>query len=312
MAKTYAIKLGAVLKFDPKKEKDIINFVENLSSKHKLGAFLTNAVRFVYSNPREFQMAYGYIEDDGLTRERQMFFNGINSRVSELENKLNLIYEKVFYTYVLSAMENSIANKDKANNLLICSLILKEQLNGLLNILDVDNSKLEEIEEGIIEKLHNKLDSIAIEALDRYYKITNEVKQEERIEKAIEMIQDDEAESSSGAVNNQKEDFKKLKKYVLTRRKKEGIEENNNSLLEGLNIENKNEEEVTNGTINKDEENTNVISESNLQSDNIVDNKDEEEDSEIAIEFGDNTVKIEDDKFDQLADWDALESFIGG
>jgi hypothetical protein len=312
MAKTYAIKLGAVLKFDPKKEKDIINFVENLSSKHKLGAFLTNAVRFVYSNPREFQMAYGYIEDDGLTRERQMFFNGINSRVSELENKLNLIYEKVFYTYVLSAMENSIANKDKANNLLICSLILKEQLNGLLNILDVDNSKLEEIEEGIIEKLHNKLDSIAIEALDRYYKITNEVKQEERIDKAIEMIQDDEAESSSGAVNNQKEDFKKLKKYVLTRRKKEGIEENNNSLLEGLNIENKNEEEVTNGTINKDEENTNVISESNLQSDNIVDNKDEEEDSEIAIEFGDNTVKIEDDKFDQLADWDALESFIGG
>lgn len=169
----YEIKISSVLKFDSEKEKDIIDIVENLALKRKLGEFIAKAIRIVVDNQNLSDNKH--VEEYGLTESRAKYFKNLESITQDMKGKTDKVFEMAYNLCMLGKFNKYLGIDEQANNLLQAQFILQRQINNLCETLGVDSLK------HIYES--NKLIDIAKKAdesfeyiIDNYGSIVDEIK----------------------------------------------------------------------------------------------------------------------------------------
>lgn len=122
------IKLGSTLKFDSLREKDIIELIEKLKGKHKLGEFINDLIRYAYENPDKFTSTP--IDTGGIS-ERRRFFSEINAQVVEMKDKIDAIHKSVVALCATKDIWNSVGLEQKIEANLLASLVVKLELERL-------------------------------------------------------------------------------------------------------------------------------------------------------------------------------------
>lgn len=135
----YRIKLIATLLVDDQKEKDLVDFIDSLRDRHKLGDFVTAAMRVCWDNP-EYLEKCGYKYDTyGMTAERRKFMQGVSSSLSELHSKVDKLYEIVSQLKVLALMNKRLGLEQKIDNNLMATFIMQKQVDDLARLLGVNS-----------------------------------------------------------------------------------------------------------------------------------------------------------------------------
>ncbi len=165
----YEIKIGTVIKFDSEKEKDIIEQIEGLASRKKLGDFISNIIRIAFDNPEFLKSNGKSLLEHGMTEERTKFFKQVDSEVSKMRSKVDEIFDMTYKLYMLALFGKRMGLEKKASNLAQSQFILQRQLEELCTTLGVSGighvyesnklntfeSKAEKVLEYIIEAYDN-------------------------------------------------------------------------------------------------------------------------------------------------------------
>lgn len=173
----HVIKLSSQLVFDTKMESDRIKQVEYLKSKHKLGEFINNIIRFALEHP-EILESYGLsINSYGLNDERSKFYSDIRKNMKEMNCKIDTIYDMAFKNLTLYKAGKYIGIKDKTDAILRANFLLQIQLNELKHILGVE-SLYNGITDKKIESVERDTDKMLELIIESYDDILNEMKAE--------------------------------------------------------------------------------------------------------------------------------------
>lgn len=140
--KDYKVKLGAMLAFDSKREKDLIEFVQRLTERKLLGEFISNTIRLVYENQEEAKKLGYDLEKFRLKDDREEFFDGIQKQVKEMGDKIDKIYDMAFKLFVMSEFGTVAGIKQQSENLAGAQLVLQNQLRELCDTLGVQENRL--------------------------------------------------------------------------------------------------------------------------------------------------------------------------
>jgi hypothetical protein len=132
-------KCRATLSYDQEKEKDIADKLESLSSRHKLGDFLSNLVRITFENPNELAKLGLRIDNYGLSDDRRQFFDDVTKQVNEMNQKVDKIYDMAVKTYSLAQFGKKMGLEQKSINLLQTQFVIQKQISELCSILGVSN-----------------------------------------------------------------------------------------------------------------------------------------------------------------------------
>lgn len=157
---TYKVKLGATLSLSKERERDIVQNLEKLKSRHKLGEFISQSLRVVFEN-RELAEKCGLNFDRyGLTDNRKRFFDAVNTEVRQMNKKIDEIYNMAYKTYMLTQFNKKMGLEDKSKNLLQAQFILQKQTKEMCDILGIDNigqiyesNKMYDLEKNVDETL---------------------------------------------------------------------------------------------------------------------------------------------------------------
>lgn len=176
----YQIRPCSVLTFDEDKEKDLINIVNNLKDRKKLGIFITNLIRIalespeVYGTRNEVNQVLAKIDELGITPCRYTYFSQLSKEVNDIKKKVDSIYNMAYKTYMLAQMGKHLGLEDKSTNLMLASFILERQVTELCKNIGVDNLnhtfasnkladtkiKADEVMEFIIESYDSLVDEL--------------------------------------------------------------------------------------------------------------------------------------------------------
>ena len=168
-------KLGATLCYDKEKEKDIIQQLESLKSRHKLGDFISNLIRIAFENPVELRQLGLKIENYGLTDNRREFFKGVEQKVKAMCKKVDDIYDIAVKMYALALMGKKLGLEDKSKNLLQAQFILQKQINELCTILGL--GALHNFESNKVENVAKDVEETLEFIINSYDGIISEIKQ---------------------------------------------------------------------------------------------------------------------------------------
>ena len=135
----YKIKLGAVLKFDYQQEKDIINQIESLTSRHKLGEFISNLIRIAFDSPEIMEANGLRLEDFGISKERYEYFKEVESEMLKVRNRVDKIYDMALEMHTAAKFGRRIGLEDKSKNLIQSQFLLQRQIEELSNTFGVSN-----------------------------------------------------------------------------------------------------------------------------------------------------------------------------
>lgn len=156
----YVLKLGATISFNKENERDIVAQLESLKKRHKLGEFISNAIRIVFEHPELLEEQDTSLEKFGLTDNRQQFFDAISKEVNSLRVKVDKIYKIATEIYTLTQFNKKIGLEERAKNILCAQFILQKQTRELCNILGVSqinstyaSEKLFDIKKNVDETL---------------------------------------------------------------------------------------------------------------------------------------------------------------
>lgn len=100
MSKT-DIRLGSTLSFDTDREADIIEFVEELTSQHKLGKFISYLLRLACETPEVLQYREKVtpiikeMDRLGISPRRDSLLKKYNNDIIELKQKIDDLYDMV-------------------------------------------------------------------------------------------------------------------------------------------------------------------------------------------------------------------------
>lgn len=186
MGQDYKIKLGSVLSLDSVKEGDLIEQLEDLRGRHKLGEFIMLCIRACYERPSIMKEMREKLGCTGIHKDREAFFNEMNNQIKEMQDKVNAIYEMAFTMYTMTQCGKRIGLEEKSDNTVLSSFLLKRQIDKLANNLGLNSTNINWVGTDR-EVTRDKVDRV-LELLIESYSgdILNEVVQETKRTVVIE------------------------------------------------------------------------------------------------------------------------------
>lgn len=133
----YKVKLGATLSFNLGLERDMVEQIESLKAKHKLGEFISNSLRIVFENPELLEKYNLSLEKYGLTDNRKKLNDAINIELGRLGNKIEKTYQMAYEVYSLAKFNKQLNIHDTSRNILASQFILNKQIEDLKGLLGV-------------------------------------------------------------------------------------------------------------------------------------------------------------------------------
>ena len=133
----YKVKLGATLTFDFEIEKDIVAQVEKLKSQHKLGEFISNALRVVFEHPELLEKEAKSLEYFKLTDNRKLFHEYVEDKIEKTAVKINETYKLAYELHSLAKFNKKFDMYETSKNILASQFILAKQVEDLKKILGV-------------------------------------------------------------------------------------------------------------------------------------------------------------------------------
>lgn len=180
MSKT-DIRLGSLISFDSEREADIIEFVQDLTSQHKLGRFIGYLLRLACETPETLQYREKLnpilkeMSDLGITPRRDAMFKQFSKEILDLKNKINDIYVISEKLYTLALARKALGLEDRAKELLAAQFVVRRQ-TALLESKLGTSSLLYTYESDSMRDVQKKADEILEVILETYGDLLNDVK----------------------------------------------------------------------------------------------------------------------------------------
>lgn len=180
MSKT-DIRLGSLISFDSEREADIIEFVQDLTSQHKLGRFIGYLLRLACETPETLQYREKLnpilkeMNDLGITPRRDAMFKQFSKEILDLKNKINDIYVISEKLYTLALARKALGLEGRAKELLAAQFVVRRQ-TALLESKLGTSSLLYTYESDSMRDVQKKADEILEVILETYGDLLNDVK----------------------------------------------------------------------------------------------------------------------------------------
>lgn len=180
MSKT-DIRLGSLISFDSEREADIIEFVQDLTSQHKLGRFIGYLLRLACETPETLQYREKLnpilkeMNDLGITPRRDAMFKQFSKEILDLKNKINDIYVISEKLYTLALARKALGLEDRAKELLAAQFVVRRQ-TALIESKLGTSSLLYTYESDSMRDVQKKADEILEVILETYGDLLNDVK----------------------------------------------------------------------------------------------------------------------------------------
>ena len=180
MSKT-DIRLGSLISFDSEREADINEFVQDLTSQHKLGRFIGYLLRLACETPETLQYREKLnpilkeMNDLGITPRRDAMFKQFSKEILDLKNKINDIYVISEKLYTLALARKALGLEDRAKELLAAQFVVRRQ-TALLESKLGTSSLLYTYESDSMRDVQKKADEILEVILETYGDLLNDVK----------------------------------------------------------------------------------------------------------------------------------------
>lgn len=180
MSKT-DIRLGSLISFDSEREADIIEFVQDLTSQHKLGRFIGYLLRLACETPETLQYREKLnpilkeMNDLGITPRRDAMFKQFSKEILDLKNKINDIYVISEKLYTLALARKALGLEDRAKELLAAQFVVRRQ-TALLESKLGTSSLLYTYESDSMRDVQKKADEILEVIIETYGDLLNDVK----------------------------------------------------------------------------------------------------------------------------------------
>lgn len=180
MSKT-DIRLGSLISFDSEREADIIEFVQDLTSQHKLGRFIGYLLRLACETPETLQYREKLnpilkeMSDLGITPRRDAMFKQFSKEILDLKNKINDIYVISEKLYTLALTRKALGLEDRAKELLAAQFVVRRQ-TALLESKLGTSSLLYTYESDSMRDVQKKADEILEVILETYGDLLNDIK----------------------------------------------------------------------------------------------------------------------------------------
>lgn len=193
------VKLGCVLTFDTNKEQDVVDTVEELRAKHKLGKFINALLRVASDNPEVMSKVWN--EFNGEISSRDEFFKSLSSQVSECKDNIEVLNDEI--TSIIAAYKYGASSGllNNAYNVALASIAndrhLKQVNRRLKGSFAVDTDKrllanVEKVSDLAVEKVVTALQNVEVEALLSSVKQVN----------MVSMVPQDNTKTSGNTLNN--------------------------------------------------------------------------------------------------------------
>lgn len=218
MSKT-DIRLGSLISFDSEREADIIEFVQDLTSQHKLGRFIGYLLRLACETPETLQYREKLnpilkeMNDLGITPRRDAMFKQFSKEILDLKNKINDIYVISEKLYTLALARKALGLEDRAKELLAAQFVVRRQ-TALLESKLGTSSLLYTYESDSMRDVQKKADEILEVILETYGDLLNDVKVAEAgkndAEESNKVENDSSSKLDSDSINRLAEAIEKL------------------------------------------------------------------------------------------------------
>lgn len=140
--KDYKLKLGAVIGFDSKKERDIIEYINRLAEQRRLGDFISHAIRLVLENPREAKRLGFDMGRFDVSESRDKFYTEISKQVSEMGEKVDKIYDMTLKLFMMAQFGKVAGLEQQAENFAGTQLVLQHQIREMCNTLGIGADRI--------------------------------------------------------------------------------------------------------------------------------------------------------------------------
>lgn len=140
--KDYKLKLGAVIGFDSKKEKDMIEYINRLAEQRRLGDFISNTIRVVLENPAEVKRLGFDMNRFDISYGREKFYNDIVKQVSDMGDKIDKIYDMTLKLFMMAQFGKVAGLEQQTENFAGTQLVLQHQIRELCNTLGINSDRL--------------------------------------------------------------------------------------------------------------------------------------------------------------------------
>lgn len=218
MSKT-DIRLGSLISFDSEREADIIEFVQDLTSQHKLGRFIGYLLRLACETPETLQYREKLnpilkeMNDLGITPRRDAMFKQFSKEILDLKNKINDIYVISEKLYTLALARKALGLEDRAKELLAAQFVVRRQ-TALLESKLGTSSLLYTYESDSMRDVQKKADEILEVILETYGDLLNDVKVtgagKNDAEESNKIVNDSSSKLDSDSINRLAEAIEKL------------------------------------------------------------------------------------------------------
>lgn len=220
MSKT-DIRLGSLISFDSEREADIIEFVQDLTSQHKLGRFIGYLLRLACETPETLQYREKLnpilkeMSDLGITPRRDAMFKQFSKEILDLKNKINDIYVISEKLYTLALARKALGLEDRAKELLAAQFVVRRQ-TALLESKLGTSSLLYTYESDSMRDVQKKADEILEVILETYGDLLNDVKtagtgkNDAEAEEGNKVENDNSSKLDSDSINRLAEAIEKL------------------------------------------------------------------------------------------------------
>lgn len=154
----YEFRVSTNMKFDSQKEQNIIEYLNKLSGEHRLGGFLSAAVKFVMDNPK-LVTAFGFdTRNYGVTEERRKYLDHMEHELREISVSQQEVRDMANKMFILAE-----CGKLKGEELQSCAKDVAwsqriiddrtERLKKMLGISSLEHKNVSESTEEELRKL---------------------------------------------------------------------------------------------------------------------------------------------------------------
>lgn len=269
------IKKTITISLDDFREKDIINMVEELSTKKQFGDYVTMLIKASVDNPELIGLSRVDMEEYSRKDNREQFFTQVEKDVNNMKRKIDSIFDMALSMYTLAQFGKRIGLEDRSKNMLQANFILQQQMNRLTETLGVQSIG-QVYESNRIDLAQRKVDEILEYIVTSHDSIVSEIKSNLDNSKQIVYVQSDPTKNPSDAIDTK----------ILP--------------VNNINTSNQGDSIITIKNEQKDKNDTNINKEdSQNNSSKLLTNSEENSGDDEVIDFG------------SKADWDMLNIFTG-
>lgn len=129
----YKFKLGATITLDERQEEDIINTLNSLKSRHKLGEYTSALYRVAANNPEVAELVKNELE--GHLSSRDHFFSRVQEHINGCKDSIKEINTELVKIKAALLYGNRLGLTGKTDNLSISTLAVERHLNKLKKAL---------------------------------------------------------------------------------------------------------------------------------------------------------------------------------